>query len=510
VTTSSTMDRAHAGDVAPPTIEPVTLHRRRGALALVGAGAGVTSLAYLWRGIADPGPASFAVALALLPVAAVHLAAWWDARVPLLVADDTGIRLRAGTAWTGLRWDEVSGVNVTPSRLPLRDARLEVANPAGADRPLPLPLAMVDPADVRALSEQIRELAPAAVDVVVAEPEPESEPEPEAEAAAAAEAEPEAGAADPPQPEPAPAAAASQPIPARSVRVARADVVVDTAPESVRVVPPSAPEARPLELSEPEPAPGRDPVIGPRLVEARRRLRLSVDDLAERTRIRPHVIEAIETDDFSSSGGDVYARGHLRVLARVLGIDAEHLVGEYDARYSVGPVTARKVFEAELAGPVHSVRTTGRGPRWSVLVAVVLVLVLVWGLARLLVPGVEQPADGPGRSGQPDSTGAGSPESGADTAARFAGMGERVRPTRLRLVGLPGSDGATPVVVRTDDGAVVFRGELAPGEVERLSVPGTATVVAPDAGAVAAAVNGRQAAPLGEVGEPARRTFHPA
>ena len=53
---------------------------------------------------------------------------------------------------------------------------------------------------------------------------------------------------------------------------------------------------------------------------------MSVDDLAERTRIRPHVIEAIEVDDFSSCGGDVYARGHLRALARVLGVDPEPII----------------------------------------------------------------------------------------------------------------------------------------------------------------------------------------
>ena len=67
--------------------------------------------------------------------------------------------------------------------------------------------------------------------------------------------------------------------------------------------------------------PAVEPVIGPELAAARRRLGLSVDQVAERTRIRPHVIEAIEIDDFSPCGGDFYARGHLRTLARVLGVD---------------------------------------------------------------------------------------------------------------------------------------------------------------------------------------------
>ena len=65
--------------------------------------------------------------------------------------------------------------------------------------------------------------------------------------------------------------------------------------------------------------PANDPVIGPELAAARTRVGLSVDELADRTRIRPHVIESIEVDDFVPCGGDFYARGHLRTLARVLG-----------------------------------------------------------------------------------------------------------------------------------------------------------------------------------------------
>ena len=67
--------------------------------------------------------------------------------------------------------------------------------------------------------------------------------------------------------------------------------------------------------------PAARPGDRPELAAARTRLGLTVDQLADRTRIRPHVIESIEVDDFAPCGGDFYARGHLRTLARVLGID---------------------------------------------------------------------------------------------------------------------------------------------------------------------------------------------
>ena len=131
--------------------------------------------------------------------------------------------------------------------------------------------------------------------------------------------------------------------------------------------------------------PAYDPVIGPELAAARTRVGLSVDELAERTRIRPHVIESIEVDDFAPCGGDFYARGHLRTLARVLGREPGPLLEQFDQRYATAPINARRVFEAELAtGMTGSMRSTvGGGPNWALMVGVVLALVMTWGVIRL-------------------------------------------------------------------------------------------------------------------------------
>ena len=134
--------------------------------------------------------------------------------------------------------------------------------------------------------------------------------------------------------------------------------------------------------------PAPEPVIGPQLEAARDRLRLTVDQLSERTRIRPHVIEAIEVDDFGPCGGDFYARGHLRTLARVLGIDAGPLVASYDETYADAPVDPRRVFESELAtGVGGSIRGTRGGRNWSVLIAAVMAAVLIWSIAKLVMDG---------------------------------------------------------------------------------------------------------------------------
>nr|WP_241728442.1 RodZ domain-containing protein [Nocardioides zeae] len=236
---------------------------------------------------------------------------------------------------------------------------------------------------------------------------------------------------------------------------------------------------------EPEPDPVPDPVVGPVLTEARRRLGLSVDQVAERTRIRPHVIEAIEVDDFGPCGGDFYARGHLRTLGRVLGVEPQPLVEQYDERYAAAPIDARRVFEAELATvPGGSLRATRGGPNWSVLVAAVMSVVLLWAVAQFLF---ERPAGSEG------------------TAGEQAGLssGSVATPLDVELVA---GEQAADVTVRDAAGAVVWQGRLEPGATQAVRATPPVRISSSD-GAVAASIDGRDPSPLGEAGEPVQRSL---
>jgi cytoskeletal protein RodZ len=56
---------------------------------------------------------------------------------------------------------------------------------------------------------------------------------------------------------------------------------------------------------------------------------LTIDDLAEMTRLRPSAIRAAEEGDFTMLGGEPYVRGHLRTLAAKLDIDGDALLEAY-------------------------------------------------------------------------------------------------------------------------------------------------------------------------------------
>ncbi|MGE5720773.1 MAG: helix-turn-helix domain-containing protein, partial [Nocardioidaceae bacterium] len=248
--------------------------------------------------------------------------------------------------------------------------------------------------------------------------------------------------------------------------------------------------------------PAYDPVIGPELTAARTRLGLSVDELAERTRIRPHVIESIEVDDFAPCGGDFYARGHLRTLARILGKDVDPLLEKFEGRYATAPINARRVFEAELAtGMTGSIRSTAGGSNWGLLVGVVLSLVLVWGVVRLFttepVDMVEVPAPALNGSAGVDN---GYPAQPPAPEAR----GAVAKPVAVRLTA---SQSDSEMVVRDGEGVVVFTGELVLGERKTLQVVPPVRIRAADGGAVEVRVGGRDMGLLGTAGEPVRRTF---
>jgi hypothetical protein len=75
-----------------------------------------------------------------------------------------------------------------------------------------------------------------------------------------------------------------------------------------------------------------DPVSpGQALAAARREAGLTVAEVSQKTRIREAIIRGIEHDDYSGCGGDFYARGHIRAMARAAGADPAPLIQEYDA-----------------------------------------------------------------------------------------------------------------------------------------------------------------------------------
>jgi Helix-turn-helix domain/Domain of unknown function (DUF4115) len=112
--------------------------------------------------------------------------------------------------------------------------------------------------------------------------------------------------------------------------------------------------------------------IGEILTAARRQAGLTITQVSQRTRIRETIIRGIEDDDFSGCGGDFYARGHIRAIARTAGVDPEPLIREYDSSQGTPQAST-----AAVPGPPAPLRLRERrGPNWSVALLVVLAAVI--------------------------------------------------------------------------------------------------------------------------------------
>ncbi len=72
--------------------------------------------------------------------------------------------------------------------------------------------------------------------------------------------------------------------------------------------------------------------IGPRLKTERERRGLSLQKAADELHLDGWVIDALEADDYERIGPSVYAKGHLKRYAALLGLPAEEIMAAYESR----------------------------------------------------------------------------------------------------------------------------------------------------------------------------------
>jgi len=72
------------------------------------------------------------------------------------------------------------------------------------------------------------------------------------------------------------------------------------------------------------------PLAGERLAVARRDQDISLRDIAKELHLDESKVQALEQNQFDSLGAPVFARGHLRKYAEIVGLDADEISADYD------------------------------------------------------------------------------------------------------------------------------------------------------------------------------------
>ena len=190
--------------------------------------------------------------------------------------------------------------------------------------------------------------------------------------------------------------------------------------------------------------------VGERLKVAREQKKLSLEDVADQTRIPLRHLQNLEAGDWSNLPAPTYTIGFAKSYASAVGLDRTE-IGD-DLRAEMGGQRFESGGNPEVFEPADPARTM---PRWLVLstigAIVLLVVIMTWLNNRSL---------------EPDAAEAPAPEAAATAPAQDA-------PATSQPALPPGQPASGPVVLTatepawiqvTDGGRTLFSGELAAGQ----------------------------------------------
>lgn len=243
--------------------------------------------------------------------------------------------------------------------------------------------------------------------------------------------------------------------------------------------------------------------IGQHLADARHAEGLSIDQVSERTRVRATVIRAIEADDFASCGGDIYARGHVRSIAAVLGIDAAPLIATFDAERQPSAPTVIEVFEHEQAG-----QRERRGPNWTAVMSAALVAALVLVGVQVYRSTNDAPRERTTVANPSPTVSVPTPSTTAPTTAPSESPIAEAPPDEV-VITLTAVDGRRGWVSVSDPSGEIYQGILESGQSKTFRDKKRLDLVIGDASAIELTVNGTDLGVTGGSGEVANVSFRP-
>ncbi|GGX70276.1 membrane protein [Streptomyces minutiscleroticus] len=251
------------------------------------------------------------------------------------------------------------------------------------------------------------------------------------------------------------------------------------------------------------------PSIGRALQQARLDAGMTVDEISTATRVRVAIVHAIEQDDFAPCGGDVYARGHIRTLARAVHIDPAPLLEQYAAEHGgrAAPTPAAPLFEAERIRPER------QRPNWTAAMVAAIVVVIGFVGFTLVNSGDDKSGDtakvAEGATAvtsrpatpKPSASRPADPKPDPSDSAIAAAPQDKV------TVQVSAADGRSWISAKDHNGRLLFDGTLEQGDKKTFQDKQKIDLVLGDAGAVQLFVNGKEIEDEFQPGQVERLTY---
>ncbi len=246
--------------------------------------------------------------------------------------------------------------------------------------------------------------------------------------------------------------------------------------------------------------------VGILLRQARESLGMSLEELSTLTYVRRAVLNDLESDNFLSSGGTAYARGHIRTIAKVLHANEELLVEEFNSMNSdFNRPMIDLLSESSVTPSQGKEFKVSFGSMAKVAAVVVAFLIAIpTGASFIHSPkkSVPRPSIAKLQSTTTNST-------TSTTGGAPSGTTAVATKTSPVAVVITATSGATWLAATDSSGAQIFSGMLARGASQTFDDSQLINLTIGNAGAVDLNVNGRDAGAPGTTGEVVHLQFGP-
>lgn len=232
--------------------------------------------------------------------------------------------------------------------------------------------------------------------------------------------------------------------------------------------------------------------LGSMISKARIDARLSVEDLSASTNIRPQLLRDIESNNFSTCGGDTYARGHIRNIAQRLGIDPQIFLTVFeDEQMHVNRSMQDMLVETNAMRQPEEARKIS----WKVLATISIGSLGIAGLVQIIVSNTSTPnVPAPVSSNSPTAVATLTPTAEPSEKAKVStGSGVEVVITASRA--------KSWLFVSDAAGRTLFSGQISTGTTKTFSSDVSLNFKIGNAGGVDLVVNGKKIDSIGVDGE---------
>lgn len=229
--------------------------------------------------------------------------------------------------------------------------------------------------------------------------------------------------------------------------------------------------------------------LGSLIAKARLDAGLSIDELAARTNIRHSVLLEMEVDNFNNCGGEIYAKGHLKNIAKALRADTAQFLRLYEEEQGQAVRSMREMLvETNVIGQERQQSRYS----WKVLLAISVGTLAIAALVQIIISNSSSQVRSPVKYQATTSPTSPSAQPSAQSSySTGTGVSVKVRATR----------GKSWLFVSDDQGRSLFSGEISQGESKEFSSGATLNLKVGNAGGVDLEVNGKEIGAIGADGQ---------